>query len=103
LTKRQLLDELSLGGRYPLIKGNPDQVADELASWAEEGGIDGFNLARTVAPESFEDIADLVVPALQDRGLYKTAYAEGSLRRKIFGEGDRLPNAHCATTFRIKG
>lgn len=102
-TKRQLLGELSLGGRYPIITGSADQVADELASWADEGGIDGFNLARTVVPESFEDIADLVVPALQERGRYKTAYAEGSLRKKIFGESDRLPAAHYATNFRYGG
>ena len=41
-----------------------------------------------------------LVPALQDRGRYKTAYAEGSLRHKLFAEGDRLPQRHAAAAFR---
>lgn len=99
-TRRQLLNELSIGGRYPVIAGDASHVADELASWIEEGEIDGFNLTRTVTPESYEDFIDIVVPALQDRGIYKTAYAEGTLRHKIYGEGDRLPARHTGASFR---
>ncbi|MBB3610318.1 LLM class flavin-dependent oxidoreductase [Rhizobium sp. BK602] len=99
-TKRQLLKELAVGGRYPVIVGDAGDVADELESWITEGEIDGFNLTRTVVPESYEDFIDIVVPALQDRGIYKTAYGEGSLRNRIFGEGDRLPARHAAAAFR---
>lgn len=99
-TKRQLLSELAIGGRYPTIVGAGSEVADELASWIEDGEIDGFNLTRTVVPESYEDFVDHVVPALQDRGIYKTAYREGSLRQKIFANGDRLPERHHANSFR---
>lgn len=99
-TRRKLLDLFELGGRYPAIVGDASQVADTLASWVEETGVDGFNLSRTVVPESYEDFVDLVVPALQDRGRYKTAYAEGSLRHKLFAEGDRLPHRHAAAAFR---
>jgi FMN-dependent oxidoreductase (nitrilotriacetate monooxygenase family) len=99
-TRRKLLSLFELGGRYPAIVGDPSQVADELQSWVEETGIDGFNLSRTVVPESYEDFVDLVVPVLQERGVYKTAYAEGSLRRKLFGESDRLPAGHAAAQFR---
>ncbi|AGB75481.1 MULTISPECIES: LLM class flavin-dependent oxidoreductase [Rhizobium] len=99
-TKRQLLQELAMGGRYPVVVGDATEVADELSSWMDEGEIDGFNLTRTVVPESFEDFIDIVVPALQERGLYKTAYEQGSLRRKLFGEGDRLPDRHIAASFR---
>lgn len=99
-TKRQLLDEVEIGGRYPRIIGDAAHVADELASWIEEGEIDGFNLTRTVTPESYEDFVDIVVPELQDRGLYKTAYEEGALRHKIFGEGDRLPARHAGADYR---
>lgn len=99
-TRRKLLSLFELGGRYPAIVGDPAQVADELQSWVDETGIDGFNLSRTVVPESYEDFVDLVVPVLQERGVYKTAYAEGTLRRKLFGEGDRLPARHTAAQFR---
>ncbi|NYI01509.1 LLM class flavin-dependent oxidoreductase [Cupriavidus plantarum] len=99
-TRRKLLDLFELGGRYPAIVGDPSQVADALESWIDETGIDGFNLSRTVVPESYTHFVDLVVPELQNRGRYKTAYAEGSLRRKLFGEGDRLPSRHAAAAFR---
>ncbi|SOY92891.1 Dibenzothiophene desulfurization enzyme A [Cupriavidus taiwanensis] len=99
-TRRRLLDLFELGGRYPAIVGDPSQVADTLAGWVDETGIDGFNLSRTVVPESYEDFVDLVVPALQERGRYKTAYADGTLRHKLLAEGDRLPARHAADAFR---
>lgn len=92
-TVRRLLDQLALGGRYATIVGDPQQVADALQQWMDVTDIDGFNLARTVTPESYADFIDLVVPELQNRGVYKTAYAPGTLRRKLFGT-DRLPDAH---------
>ena len=99
-TRRKLLEHFSLGGRYPAIVGNAAQVADELQSWVEDTGIDGFNITRTVVPESFEDFVDIVVPELQDRGLHKTAYAPGTLRHKLFGEGNRLPARHAGSRAR---
>lgn len=99
-TRRQLLEQYTLGGRYPAIVGDAVQVADELQRWVDETGVDGFNLTRTVVPESFEDFIDIVVPELQHRGLHKTAYTPGSLRHKLFGEGDRLPARHAAARFR---
>lgn len=100
LTRRQLLSEMALGGRYPALAGDAVSIADELESWIDETGIDGFNLTRTVTPESYEDFIDVIVPELQERGRFKTAYAEGSLRNKLFGEGDRLPSRHPAHTYR---
>jgi hypothetical protein len=74
-------------------------VADTLQSWIDETGVDGFNLSRTVVPESYEDFVDLVVPELQQRGVYKTEYAPGTLRRKLF-DTDRLPARHAAAGYR---
>ena len=99
-TRRQLLELFELGGRYPAIVGSAAQVADELQSWIDETGVDGFNLSRTVVPESYEDFVDLIVPELQQRGVYKTAYAPGSLRKKLFGESDHLPERHAGAQFR---
>ncbi|MCY1389194.1 Dimethyl-sulfide monooxygenase [compost metagenome] len=99
LTRRQLLEQHALGGRYILLVGSPTQVADELLAWVDETGLDGFNLTRIVTPESYADFIDLVVPELQARGAYKTAYAEGTLRQKLFGAGDRLPDSHPGARF----
>jgi long-chain alkane monooxygenase len=54
-----------------------------------------------VTPECFEDFIELVVPRLQDRGIYKEAYAEGTLREKLFpGHTARLPPSHPAAAHR---
>ncbi|AFJ47015.1 hypothetical protein EBL_c19230 [Shimwellia blattae DSM 4481 = NBRC 105725] len=98
-TRRQLLDQHALGSRYPIITGDPAQVADALIRWADEGDIDGFNLTRIVNPQSYQDFIQLVVPELQQRGRYKTAYTPGTLRHKLFGS-DRLPERHPAARWR---
>lgn len=103
LTKRDLLAELQLGGRYAVLTGDAVAIADELQAWITQGEVDGFSLSRIVVPESFSDFIDLVIPELQDRSLYKTAYAEGSLRSKLFGQGDRLPARHPAEAYRHPG
>ena len=54
-----------------------------------------------VAPESFEDFVELVVPELQRRGVYKRDYAPGTLREKLFGAGRaRLMPPHPAAAYR---
>lgn len=102
-TKRDLLAQLALGGRYPLAVGTPAEVADELESWVRAAGVDGFNLTRLASPETYEDFARLVVPELQDRGSYKTEYAPGTWRRRLFGQGDRLPADHAVAAYRPGG
>ena len=63
--------------------GSGEEVAEYLIHLLDETDIDGFNLTRTVAPESHHDFIRLVIPELQQRGRYKTAYKTGSLRNKI--------------------
>ncbi len=99
-TMADLHRDLALGGRYATVVGDPGQIADAMIDWIDDTGIDGFNLARTVVPESFVDFVDLVVPELQSRGRYKTAYTEGGLRHKLWGQGDRLPERHPGATHR---
>jgi FMN-dependent oxidoreductase (nitrilotriacetate monooxygenase family) len=90
-----------IGARAPFVVGSPQDVADELADWAETTDIDGFNLVRLVAPESLEAFVDLVVPELQSRGIYKSEYGEGALREKLFpGRGPLLHGTHPGAQFR---
>ena len=101
-TKRRLLEQHSLGARYPVIVGSPSQVADALQVWIDEADVDGFNLTRIVNPGSYRDFIDLVVPELQSRGVYKTEYAEGALRHKLFGQGAQLNSLHPAAKRRYQ-
>lgn len=92
---------VGLGGRGPVITGDAATVADELVAWVDETGIDGFNLTFALAPETMQDVVRLVVPELQRRGRYRTAYGPGSLRAKLFGQGPRLPAEHAARRLRL--
>jgi long-chain alkane monooxygenase len=44
------------------------------------------------------------VPILQERGIYKRDYAEGTLREKLFGQGQALlPATHPGASYRRLG
>jgi hypothetical protein len=65
--------------------------------------VNGFNLAYAVYPETFTDFIDLVIPELQRRGRYKTAYRSGTLREKLFETGrPRLTAPHPAAAYRTR-
>ncbi|MBP2557531.1 FMN-dependent oxidoreductase (nitrilotriacetate monooxygenase family) [Neorhizobium galegae] len=99
-TKRKLLEQMVLGSRQAPMIGSAEQIADNLVAWMDEAGVDGFNLSRTVVPECFDDIIELVIPILQERGLYKTGYGEGTYREKLFG-APGLPDRHIAARYRV--
>jgi alkanesulfonate monooxygenase len=101
-TVREVAEHVAIGGIGPVVVGAPEQVADALEDWVSQTGVDGFNLAIAVAPETFVDIVDQLVPELQRRGRYKTDYREGRLREKLFGEGARLPQRHPASANRFR-
>ncbi|NGZ87293.1 LLM class flavin-dependent oxidoreductase [Duganella aceris] len=88
-TVREAAEFIGLGGRGPVLVGDPAQVADQLEAWQDETGIDGFNLAFAVAHESMRDVVELIVPELQRRGRYRKDYTAGTLREKLFGRSRR--------------
>jgi FMN-dependent oxidoreductase (nitrilotriacetate monooxygenase family) len=103
-SKSWTIEELArwggIGGLGPVFVGSPSTVADILQQWVEETDVDGFNLAYAVTPETFEDVVNLLVPELQTRGVYPRAYRPGTLREKLFGDGDYLPSSHPAAAYR---
>jgi alkanesulfonate monooxygenase len=102
-TVREVAEHIGIGGIGPVFVGTPDKVADEIESWIEQTGVDGLNLAFALSPESFADVADLLVPELTRRGRYKQAYQPGTLREKMFGPGRaRLGASHPAAQYRPK-
>jgi N-acetyl-S-(2-succino)cysteine monooxygenase len=69
-------------GHWTLI-GTPEQVADELQSWFENEGADGFNLMPPVLPAGLDDIVELLLPELRKRGLFRTEYESATLRGNL--------------------
>jgi long-chain alkane monooxygenase len=100
-TVREIARHAAIGGRGPVVIGSGEEVANELRAWVEETDVDGFNLAYALTPGTFADVADLVVPELQARGVFKQDYASGTFREKLFGRGPRLPANHPAAAVRV--
>lgn len=77
LTLRQVLEK---GTGHRRIVGSPEQIADSLEEWFNEGAADGFNIFSDVYPTGLSAFVDHVVPVLQRRGLFRTEYASKTLR-----------------------
>jgi FMN-dependent oxidoreductase (nitrilotriacetate monooxygenase family) len=67
---------------FPLFVGAAKEVADQLGEWFEHA-CDGFVVAATHLPGSYEDFVRLVVPELQRRGLHRKEYAGATLRENL--------------------
>jgi FMN-dependent oxidoreductase (nitrilotriacetate monooxygenase family) len=100
---RDIADWGKIGGIGPLVVGSGERVADVLQEWVSETDVDGFNLAYAITPGTFADFIDHVVPVLTARGAYQSEYASGTLRNKLFGRGDRLPEEHRGSRYRVGG
>src|SRR3954467_11468867 len=80
--RRQRLDETA-GEEYRsdarIFTGSAAQLADLLAEWAG-AGLTGFRLRPATLPHDLRRITGALVPELQRRGLFRTAYEAGTLR-----------------------
>jgi FMN-dependent oxidoreductase (nitrilotriacetate monooxygenase family) len=99
-TLRDFADRKGIGVETPVLVGSGATVADELQRWMDETDIDGFNISNVITPGTFAEVVEHVVPELQRRGVYKTSYADGTLREKLFNRGPRLPDTHPAARHR---
>ena len=68
---------------HRIVVGSPGEIADDLQHWFETGAADGFNLIPGDMPGGLFDFVDLVVPELQRRGVYRTAYEGQTLRDRL--------------------
>ncbi|WP_118132913.1 NtaA/DmoA family FMN-dependent monooxygenase [Oceanicella sp. SM1341] len=70
-----------------LFTGTAAGIADVMEDWFTSGACDGFVLPPTVYPQTFEDVARLLVPELQKRGLFRREYAGRTLRENLANPG----------------
>lgn len=75
---------------FPTFVGTPAKVADQMEEWFGTA-CDGFVLAATHMPGSYDDFVRVVVPELQRRGLAQKEYAGATLRENL-----NLPIPHAA-------
>lgn len=91
------LDELAgtaFASDAAVFTGSADDLAELLADWHAQG-LDGFRLRPGVAVDDLAAIADRLVPALQRRALFRTGYAEDSLRG-LLGLPTTVPNRYAS-------
>ncbi|MFC7373540.1 LLM class flavin-dependent oxidoreductase [Fictibacillus iocasae] len=101
LSIKEALERLEHIDRNAVIVGSPVAVADQIQQHFEESGVDGYNLNHLVTPSCLEVFIELVIPILQDRGLYKKEYKEGPLRQKLFShDSSTLPDDHPGSRYR---
>lgn len=105
-TKGAIADEMKLGGLGATIVGTPEHVADELERWIREAHADGFNFAYALMPRTFEEIIELLLPVLRNRGLFWEGYEvpRGPYRENIWAKkgAARPPSDHPAAKYHWK-
>ena len=82
-TVRDFLEVTRRGRPREAVVGSGKEVADHLEEWFEARACDGFVIAGTHMPGSFEDFVKFVVPELQRRGLYRKDYTGATLRENL--------------------
>jgi FMN-dependent oxidoreductase (nitrilotriacetate monooxygenase family) len=83
-TLRQLLAYLAGARGHYTTAGTPEQIADLIEDWFDTAAADGFNVMPPVLPAMLDVFVAEVIPLLQKRGLFRTAY-EGTTLREHFG------------------
>ena len=83
LTIRQLARRTAGSRAHRTICGTAADIADSLEHWYRGGAADGFNILSPTLPDGFVDFVELVVPELQRRGLFRTAYEGRTLRENL--------------------
>lgn len=81
---RPTVREISAGGyaAHKRVVGTAEQVANHMAEWFQTGAVDGFNVSADVYPSGLAAIVEDVIPILQKRGLFRTAYCDETLRER---------------------
>lgn len=79
-TIRQLINRLAGARGHWVTVGTPEQVADHVQRWFENGAADGFNIMPPWLPGGFGLFVSEVLPILRRRGLFRHEYSGHTLR-----------------------
>ncbi|WP_395310942.1 LLM class flavin-dependent oxidoreductase [Mycobacterium sp. AMU20-3851] len=84
-----------------LFVGSARTVAEDLETYAERTGVDGFNITYHVTPGSFADVAEYLIPELRRRGRAREVGEVTTLRERLFSGSALLPDDHPGAGFRL--
>ena len=81
--KSALDDVFGDASAYRRVVDRFASIADQMQQWLEGAGCDGFNVMFPYLPGGLDDFVDSVVPELQRRGIFRTAYEGATLRENL--------------------
>jgi FMN-dependent oxidoreductase (nitrilotriacetate monooxygenase family) len=83
LTIRQLYTTIAAGFGTRVVVGTAADIVDDMQAWVEGGAADGFNICPPLLPLCLDQFAEMVIPELRRRGLFRTEYSARTLRGNL--------------------
>lgn len=88
MTQKQGMSLMQIGKQYGIktnrsFIGSSHLVADRMEQWFTAQACDGFMIQMPYLPAGMDDFAQLVVPLLQQRGLFRKEYDGNTLREHL--------------------
>jgi alkanesulfonate monooxygenase len=80
LTLREMFQRYAGARGHRTVVGTAEQIVDHMEEWFLGYGVDGFLIQPAWLPGGLDDFVAMVVPELQRRGLFRTAYEGTTLR-----------------------
>jgi FMN-dependent oxidoreductase (nitrilotriacetate monooxygenase family) len=80
MTLRQLASMRATLLQGPRFVGTGAQVAEQMHAWYDDDACDGFVIAATHTPGSYEEFVRMAVPQLRKRGIFRSEYSGNTLR-----------------------
>jgi alkanesulfonate monooxygenase SsuD/methylene tetrahydromethanopterin reductase-like flavin-dependent oxidoreductase (luciferase family) len=80
LSIRACAMEVARSRSHGSFVGTPEQLADHMQLWLDDGACDGFNIMPAYFPDELDVFVNEAMPVLQQRGLFRTEYEGATLR-----------------------
>lgn len=75
---------ISFAAKHTFV-GTPTFVAETINRHVQEDASDGFVIVGNTNPTGLDEFVDLVIPELQERGVYRTDYDENATLHETLG------------------
>jgi len=83
MTVRQIYERLVASKGHRMLIGTAVDVADGLHEWFASQAADGFTIMPAEMQGGTKDFAELVIPELRRRGLFRSSYEGDTLREHL--------------------
>jgi N-acetyl-S-(2-succino)cysteine monooxygenase len=94
LTIRQIYQRFAGARGQRTLIGTAVEIVDDMEEWFRNYGVDGFLVHPSHLPGGLNDFVELVIPELQNRGLFRAEYEGATLRENM--ELERPPSRYAA-------